>query len=48
MHVKCTYNGVPLSEREFPKKLANRGYSNKDTISISSEALAQIKDQIFS
>ncbi|MBN8161682.1 hypothetical protein J0J28_23265, partial [Vibrio vulnificus] len=19
MHVKCTYNGVPLSETEFPK-----------------------------
>ena len=34
MHFKCTYNGVQLSETEFPKnRLTDRRYSDKDPIS---------------
>uniref|UniRef100_UPI0030FE516F hypothetical protein RF1 n=1 Tax=Ceratocephala orthoceras TaxID=286838 RepID=UPI0030FE516F len=29
MHVKCTYNGVPLSETEFPKNWLNHGLQIK-------------------
>ncbi|CAI0425541.1 unnamed protein product [Linum tenue] len=29
MHVKCTYNGVPLSEREFPKNWLTEGIQIK-------------------
>lgn len=42
MHVKCTYNGVQLSETEFPKNLVKRRYSDKDLISFLSETVAQI------
>ena len=40
-YIKCTYNGVQLSEREFPqKKMANRWDSDKNSISFSSKTLA--------